>query len=434
MRSGKLTDVGRVLEAAKAASPVEAVQGVARELGLAFGAVDVSFLITDFSGRALVRLAHVPLSQGQTGGRSSLVPGERREDEESATVLPFDGGPAEHALRTQSVQVVRPDNADKSGVKDDLWRVYAPVTERGEPIGLLEMNLPHEPDRDVLAEVAQLAHLLAYVVIANRRHTDLFEWGRRSRAFDLSAEIQQRLLPESRTIEASAFTLAGWLEPAESIGGDTFDYSLARDVLHLSLTDAMGHGVHAALTASMCLGGLRGARRRGMSLLEQVTDANQALAEHAVRRAGDEFVTGLIGRVELRTGSLDIVNAGHVPPYLLRDSKLIPLDLSVDLPLGMFDDSTYRSTRLSLRPGDRFVLMTDGMLERNVSTIDIPTTILKSENLHPREVVRALADSALSAAGHALQDDATLLCLDWHGMHGQSRESESGADPLRARE
>jgi hypothetical protein len=115
MRSGKLTDVGRVLEAAKAASPVEAVQGVARELGLAFGAVDVSFLITDFSGRALVRLAHVPLSQGQTGGRSSLVPGERREDEESATVLPFDGGPAEHALRTQSVQVVRPDNADKSG-------------------------------------------------------------------------------------------------------------------------------------------------------------------------------------------------------------------------------------------------------------------------------------------------------------------------------
>jgi serine phosphatase RsbU (regulator of sigma subunit) len=434
MRSGRLTDVGRVLEAAEAASPVEAVEGVARELGLAFGAVDVSFLITDFSGRALVRLAHVPLSQEQTGGRASLVLGERREDEESATVLPFDGGPAEHAVRTQSVQVVQPDNADKSRVEDDLWRVYAPVTERGEPIGLLEMNLPHEPDRDVLAEVAQLAHLLAYVVIANRRHTDVFEWGRRSRAFDLSAEIQQRLLPESRTIEASAFTLAGWLEPAESIGGDTFDYSLARDVLHLSLTDAMGHGVHAALTASMCLGGLRGARRRGMSLLEQVTDANQALAEHAVRRAGDEFVTGLIGRVELRTGSLDIVNAGHVPPYLLRDSKLIPLDLSVDLPLGMFDDSTYRSTRLSLRPGDRFVLMTDGMLERNVSTIDIPTTILKSENLHPREVVRALADSALSAAGHALQDDATLLCLDWHGMHGQSRESESGADPLRARE
>ena len=60
------TDVGRVLAAAEAASPLDAVEGVARELGLAFGAVAVSFLITDLSGRALVRLAHVPLVTGQT--------------------------------------------------------------------------------------------------------------------------------------------------------------------------------------------------------------------------------------------------------------------------------------------------------------------------------------------------------------------------------
>ena len=103
------TDVGRVLAAAEAASPLDAVEGVARELGLAFGAVAVSFLITDLSGRALVRLAHVPLVTGQTGSRSSLVLGERRDDEESATVLPFDGGPAEQAVRTQTVQVVPPD-------------------------------------------------------------------------------------------------------------------------------------------------------------------------------------------------------------------------------------------------------------------------------------------------------------------------------------
>ena len=114
-----------------------------------------------------------------------------------------------------------------------------------------------------------MAHVLAFVVIANRRHTDLFEWGQRSREFSLSAEIQQRLLPAARTCEAAAFTLAGWLEPAATIGGDTFDYSLARDLLHLSLTDAMGHGVAAALTASMCLGSLRGTRRRGLSLLDQ---------------------------------------------------------------------------------------------------------------------------------------------------------------------
>jgi serine phosphatase RsbU (regulator of sigma subunit) len=426
----RLTNVGRVLEAAEAASPVEAVEGVARELGLAFGAIAVSFLISDLSGRALVRLAHMPLSR--SGGRRELRQGERRELEESATVLPFDGGPAEQAVRTQKVQVLPPDAADSRTASASLWRLLAPVTERGESIGVLELYLPHEPDPDAVAEVAQFAHLLAFVVIANRRHTDLFEWGQRSRTFSLSAEIQQRLLPAARTCEAAAFTIAGWLEPAASIGGDTFDYSLARDLLHLSLTDAMGHGVEAALTASTCLAGLRGARRRGLSLREQTEATNRALSERSSRCGGDDFVTGLIGRVQLRNGVLEIVNAGHVAPYLLRGSSVRPLDLRVDLPLGLFEDSAYGSTRVTLRPGDRIVLVTDGMLERNVADVDVADAVRDSAELHPREVVRVLADSALSAAGQALQDDATVLCLDWHGAHGGARASVSGADPARA--
>lgn len=428
----RLTDVDRVLSAAEAASPLEAVEGVARELGIAFGAEAVSFLIADLSRRALVRLAHVPLAAGRAGDQRSLAGGERREDEESATVLPFDGGPEEQAIRTQEVQVLPPEVSDRTTGLEGLWRVLAPVSERGESIGLLELYLPGEPDHDVVREIAQVAHLLAFVVIANRRHTDLFEWGQRSRAFSLSAEIQQRLLPEARTCEASAFTLSGWLEPAASIGGDTFDYSLARDALHLSLTDAMGHGVNAALTASMCLGGLRGARRRGRSLLAQAGETNEALSEHAAGRAGDDFAAGIIARIALSSGSMEIVNAGHVAPYLLRGSVLTQLDLQVDLPFGLFPDSTYGSTTVSLEPGDRVVFVTDGMLERNVASVDLPGAIQQTADLHPREVVRALADSALVAAGHALLDDATVLCLDWHGLQEETRDTDAGADPDRA--
>lgn len=420
-------DVGRVLEAAEEATPLDAVEALARELGLAFGAAAVSFLIADFSGRALVRLAHVPLTSGKADVRAALVSGERRDVEESATVLPFDGGPEEQAVRTQTVRVL-----DPAGTRAGRWKVLAPVTERGESIGLLELYLPEKPDPGTVIEIGQLAHLLAFVVIANRRHTDLFEWGQRSRMFSLSAEIQQRLLPEARTCEAAAFTLAGWLEPAASIGGDTFDYSLARDVLHISLTDAMGHGVGAALTASVCLGSLRGTRRQGASLAEQANATNEALAEHAVKGAADDFVTGLVGRLDLRTGCLEIVNAGHVAPYLARGSGVSTLDLRVALPFGMFHDTSYSSTRLSLMSGDRVVFVTDGMLERNVATIDLPTAIKGTRDLHPREVVRALADNALEAAGHALTDDATVLCLDWHGKHEDSRGAVSGADPLRA--
>src|SRR5205809_223421 len=81
----------------------------------------------------------------------------------------------------------------------------------------------------------------------------------------LAAEIQHRLLPGAFTCEAGQFTLAAWLQPAGEIGGDTFDFSLERDTLHLSLTDAMGHTMDAALLATVLVGALRNARRRGVS-------------------------------------------------------------------------------------------------------------------------------------------------------------------------
>jgi serine phosphatase RsbU (regulator of sigma subunit) len=408
--------VNDALAAADTASPVEAVEAVTRELGLALGATNVSFLIADLSGRALVRLAHVGLS---TADGTAAGSDERRALEESATVLPFDGGPAEQTIRTQQVQVVG----------REPWVVLAPVTERGEAIGVLELTLPAQPDPGDLAGIARLAHVLAFVVIANRRHTDLYEWGQRTRPLSLSAEIQHRLLPGPQTCEAGSFTLAGWLEPAADIAGDTFDFSLARDLLHLSLTDAMGHGVAAALTATLCVGGLRKARNTGASLLEQVDSTNRALAEHAAASDLEDFVTGVVGRVDLRTGAADLVNAGHVAPYLARGSRTVALDLPVHLPLGLFADTTYRSTRVDLRPGDRLVLLTDGMVERNAVAVDFAAVIEETRPLHPREAVRALADRVLQATGNHLSDDATVLCLDWHGGHGRDR---NGADQRRA--
>ena len=420
------------LDAAEAASPVEAVEAVTRELGRALGALQVAFLVADLSGRALVRLAHVRLRSPEGAPPRPAEPGERRSDEESATVVPFDGGPAERAVRLQRVQVVAPGSASAPTDAARTWQVLAPVTERGEVIGLLELGLPDEPSEGSLHEIGRLAHLLAFVVIANRRHTDLFEWGQRTRPLSLSAEIQQRLLPGPSTCEAGSFTLAAWLEPAASIAGDTFDFNLARDHLHLSLTDAMGHGVAAALAATLCVGSLRNARTEGASLLDQAATTNRALLEHAARSGLEDFVTGLLGRVDLRTGVLELVNAGHVAPYLARGSDLTSIALAADLPLGLFEEATYRSTRLTLEPGDRVILLTDGMLERHAAGVDLPRAILDTRSLHPREAVRALADRVLEATGHQLSDDATVLCLDWHGGHGRDREVVHGADLARA--
>ena len=421
--------LAKVLDAAEAASPVEAVESVTGALGLVLGATSVSFLIVDLSGRGLVRMAHVPLQvSNDPADHTPVALGERRDLEERATVLAFDGGPVEQVVRGQGVQVLAPGSEFAEPGQGDQWRVLAPVTERGEVIGLLEVLLPEEPNGWATGEIAQLSHLLAFVVIANSRHTDLYEWGQRTRPLSLSAEIQHRLLPGPQTCEAGAFTLAGWLEPAAGIAGDTFDFSLARDLLHLSMTDAMGHGVAAALSATLCVGSLRNTRSEGASLLEQVVAANLALVEHSTGAGLEDFVTGLVGRVDLRTGSIELVNAGHVSPYLARGATVTTFELPVDLPLGLFRDTPYSSTALRLAPGDRLVMVTDGMLERNAAGLDLAQAIADTRMLHPREAVRDLADRVLAVTDGVLADDATVLCLDWHGGHGRDRRTVHGAD------
>ena len=404
----------RLLDAAEDASPVSSVEAVTRELGAALGATAVSFLIADLSGRALVRLAHIALG-------SEPQDGVRHDEQESAEVLPFDGGPAEQALRTQQVQVL-PLNDGPS------WTVLAPITERGEVLGLLELDLPSEPSAETVSEIRRTAHVLGYVVIASRRHTDLYEWGQRSTPYSLSAEIQRRLLPAAYTCEAGSFTLSSWLEPADSAAGDTLDYSLARDVLHLSVTDAVGHGIDSALTATLCVGSLRNSRRHGATLLEQATRTNEVLLANCCGPDGEGFATALLGRLDLNSGELNMVNAGHTAPYLARDGQVSLVELPADFPLGLFEGSTYRNTAVPLKSGDRIVIVTDGMLERAAASIDLETHIDRTRSLHPREATRALADLVIEASGGSLADDAALLVIDWHGDHDRPRNTVAGSD------
>jgi serine phosphatase RsbU (regulator of sigma subunit) len=415
-----------MLDTAEAASPVDAVEAVTRELGAALGAVTVSFLIADLSGRALVRLAHVVVAESAPQPDDSV--GDRLEGEESAVLMPLDGGPVERALRTQELQLLPPGESYTGGVRPGLWTVLAPVTERGEVLGLLEMSLPTEPTAGAPAEITRTAHLLGFVIIANSRHTDLFEWGQRSTQFTLPAEIQRRLLPSAFTCEGGSFTLSAWLEPAASVGGDTFDYSLGRDILHLTITDAMGHGVGSALTATLCVGSLRNTRREGACLLDQVAAANTALSDYATSVSEDGYATGLVGRFDLRTGVLQLVNAGHVAPYLARDGQVGAIDMVTGLPMGMFADTEYSATELQLEPGDRVVFVTDGMLERNAAALDLMAEIDQTRSKHARETTRRLADLVLEVTGPTLADDATLLVLDWHGHHGRDRRTVAGAD------
>src|SRR5689334_18058177 len=394
-----------LLAAVEAAPPVAAVDVLATELAEAIGAREVNFLIADFSGRSLIRLGHA-------GARGRL----RSHGKETAERVPLVGTPQGRALAAQAVEVV----AEDSGA-----RLFAPVTSRGEAVGVLELGLDDFPVEQTVADVALAAHFLAYVVIANRRYTDLFEWGQRSVPLSLAAEIQHRLLPGAFTCEAGQFTLAAWLQPAGEIGGDTFDFSLERDTLHLSLTDAMGHTMDAALLATVLVGGLRNARRRGVELAEQARLANDALAEQA---GESQFVTGLIVRIDLATATASIVNAGHPPPLRLRAGQVEQVHLEADRPFGLQAGAGYRVQTLQLEVGDRLMFVTDGMLERDAARMNIAAILSAGSHMHAREAVQDLTQAVLRASGGDLRDDATALCLDWHGGPPRDREATSGAN------
>lgn len=406
MDGGGGLNLTNLLGAVEEAPPLDAVDALAAELAAAVGASDVALLIANLSGDALVHLSHV------RGARGTAGQNERSE------LLPLRGTARERALVTQDVIVA---------AARDQWEVLLPVSERGDAIGLLELKLDVKPDAEVLDFLSAAAHALAYVLIAVRRHTDLFEWGQRTVPFSVAAEIQRRLLPSSYTAETGPVTLAGWLEPSHNAGGDTFDYSLDREYLYLSMTDAMGHSTKASLLATLVVGTLRNFRRAAAGPVEQ---AEAAAAELRANVADDQFVTGLIARLHLVEGTVEIVNAGHPPPYLVREGRARALELAVRPPLGV-GSGHYQAETFTLQPGDRLVMVTDGYLDRHASDVDIEGLLAAAQDRHPRQVAQELARGVLTATGGQLRDDATVLCVDFYGPAGW-RSASSGASHARA--
>lgn len=163
-----------MLAAAESAAPVESLDVVARILKEHLGAASVSFLITDFTGGSVVRL-------GAAGSVETDKPAQR---------IPLRGTLYDDVIRTQRPSV-------ENGAEGSRVRIVAPVANRGDAIGLLELFLPTAPGAEVMREIGETAHALAYIVIANRSFTDVYQWGRRTVPLSLAAEIQHRLLPAS---------------------------------------------------------------------------------------------------------------------------------------------------------------------------------------------------------------------------------------------
>ena len=161
--------------------------------------------------------------------------------------------------------------------------------------------------------------------------------------------------------------------------------TLDREYLYVSITDAMGHDTGAALLATLAVGTLRNRRRALASPAEQADAANDTLQTHAV----NQFVTGLLMRIRLADGTVEVTDAGHPFPFLMRNSAVASLQLTTQLPLGLAS-ARYRVDTVTLEPGDRLLMVTDGYLERLDGRLDVEDYLRRSLDRHPRQIVHEL--------------------------------------------
>jgi serine phosphatase RsbU (regulator of sigma subunit) len=293
---------------------------------------------------------------------------------------------------------------------------YLPVTSRGERLGVLRYR-PAPAAADARAELAEVASLLAHELQSAAAGTDRYTIAARTRRLTVAAEMQWELLPGRSRIRPS-FSLAGQLEPAYAVRGDTFDWAESAGRLYLTMLNGMGEGMGAALLSALATHALRNARRAGLDLADQAALADQAVfAQHR----GGAYVSALMLELDLAAGVVTAVDAGSPRMLVLRAGEVADQHLEAQFPLGMFETSEYTPQRFSLHTGDRLFMVSDGVFDApgkagGYGEAALHRFIRRTGSMAPLQAVRSLLGDLRTYVGHAdLEDDAVAVCVDWTG-------------------
>lgn len=293
----------------------------------------------------------------------------------------------------------------------------------GQLLGLLYLDSRRpaaftQLDRQILDTLAmEAASVLDNARLAKKERERM----KMEQEINTAREIQQALLPKTFK-PYPHFQITGKNVSCLAVGGDYFDVlDLSGDRTAFVLADVCGKGLAAAMVTTM-LQGTFSAMTLGQEPAVVCAHLNRFICTHSEMQRYATMFFGLLHA----DGKLDFINAGHMPPLLVRGGKVEDVFPAQSMPVGLFEGTEFKSEAAQLQPGDTLVLFTDGVNE----AVDARGDRFEMERLH--EVVSAHAkdslvdlQNAIFAAldvfgrGAAQADDITVLLLRYTGGSGK---------------
>jgi serine phosphatase RsbU (regulator of sigma subunit) len=294
----------------------------------------------------------------------------------------------------------------------------APLQTNDEVIGLIYVDSP-TLSKEFTVEDLNLLTVMANVAAIRIEHARLAEVEQAERilAKDLeqAAIIQQGLLPSTAPV-VPGLELAGYNVPSRTVGGDYYDFLTYPDGrLGLALGDVSGKAMPAALLMTSLQARLR-------VLAEEVTDVADLMTRLNRHTTGstpsNRFISLFFLMIDPITGEFEYSNAGHNPPYLLRNGGALETLEGGGLVLGPFPQARYQSFRGVLQPGESIVIFSDGVTEANDASREefgeerLELTLTANREKSAGEMVRAITNAVTDfAAGAPVADDLTLVVV-----------------------
>lgn len=248
-----------------------------------------------------------------------------------------------------------------------------------------------------------------------------------------AAEIQKNLIPSNKDLPCgrSELRVYGILEPASDIGGDLYDYFMIdSDKFCFAIADVVGKGIVAAMTMTIVSTFLRGVSAYHKSARDIVWELNSFLCRNNIEA---NFVTVLLGIIDLKSGVLEFSNAGHVPMFIRKmDRSYTKFAETHSTAVGVFEDLAVASETIRLDIGDEIILFTDGITEAvndkeeflEIAGLERIISSLGSPN--PKRSATTILDEVHKYSMSSLEkDDITILAIDYKHPHLMNKHPKS---------